>query len=149
VLVNSSFGGVSPFWLRMRPRAWPIVLRSAAERDPEARERRILALTSARLEQHEVHAQAFAAVQRLRPVARENALRQVVAAARYRAPQRLDVPHLVLCGLGDQLVNPECSRAIAERWGGQLGVHPSGGHDLTLDEPEWVVQRVLAWRRAR
>jgi pimeloyl-ACP methyl ester carboxylesterase len=56
---------------------------------------------------------------------------------------------LVLASLGDRLVSPGCSRRIASRWALPIRLHPTAGHDLPLDDPEWVVQQVLGWRPDR
>jgi alpha-beta hydrolase superfamily lysophospholipase len=55
------------------------------------------------------------------------------------------LPVLVLNGAADRLVDPRCSRALAARWGAELHVHPHAGHDLPLDEPEWLVDRLVEW----
>jgi len=79
------------------------------------------------------------------PVAAANALRQLLAAARFMPPRsKPPIPTLVLSGLGDRLVNPRCSQAIAQAWNLPLETHPTAGHDLTLDEPEWVIEKLRA-----
>ncbi|MEI6473549.1 MAG: hypothetical protein WCO20_12995, partial [Holophagaceae bacterium] len=65
--------------------------------------------------------------------------------ARYKAPLKAPVPTLLLLGAGDRLVDPQCSRKIAARWGCALAVHPWAGHDLTLDDTPWVADRVRDW----
>jgi hypothetical protein len=47
--------------------------------------------------------------------------------------------------MGDKLVNPHCSRTLAQQWQAPLRAHDSAGHDLTLDEPDWVAQQVRDW----
>jgi len=51
----------------------------------------------------------------------------------------------VLVSEQDQLVSADCSHAIARQWDVPIQVHPSAGHDLTLDDGPWVVQQVLLW----
>jgi pimeloyl-ACP methyl ester carboxylesterase len=149
VLGNTSLGGVSPFYQRLQPRAWAPVLKASRERDPARRERALLSVTSTRSELHAQIAVEWAEIHRQRPVQRANALRQVIAAARYRPPRVPPrVPHLVLCGLGDQLVDPECSLAIHRLWRGPLGAHPTAGHDITLDAGPWVIDQIRSWRDA-
>ena len=75
-----------------------------------------------------------------------NGLRQLLAAARYRAsPVAPGARTLLLGSQHDQLVSSACSRAIAKAWGLPLHVHPSAGHDLPLDDPQWVIDEVLRW----
>ncbi|MGZ5183361.1 MAG: alpha/beta fold hydrolase, partial [Ramlibacter sp.] len=78
-----------------------------------------------------------------------NALRQLWAAARYRAPDRPPaVPLLLLASAGDRLVHPSCSARLADRWEVPLRLHPWAGHDLPLDDPAWVLDHVLSWSAA-
>ena len=144
VLINSSVASLSPFWRRMQPRAYGTVLRSLLPGPARARERAVCALTSARPPDPAVLAQwvDYAGSQ---PVSAGNALRQLVAAARFRAPAQPAVPMLVLASRGDRLVSPECSRAMARAWQVTLREHPSAGHDLPLDDPAWVVEQVARW----
>jgi pimeloyl-ACP methyl ester carboxylesterase len=68
---------------------------------------------------------------RAHPVSRANALRQLLAAMRYRAPRRVPpVPLLLLSGAADGLVHPACSAAVARAWRLPMAVHPDAGHDL-------------------
>jgi pimeloyl-ACP methyl ester carboxylesterase len=50
---------------------------------------------------------------------------------------------LLLCSRGDRLVHPDCSRALARRWQCALAEHPDAGHDLALDDADWVVARIV------
>ena len=55
------------------------------------------------------------------------------------------VPVLVLNGGGDRMVDPRCSQALAEGWSVPLRVNPDAGHDLTLDQGEWVLEQIGSW----
>jgi pimeloyl-ACP methyl ester carboxylesterase len=110
------------------------------------REATILRLTSARPHEHADAPAAWAAIRAARPVSASSALRQLLAAASYRAPrERPPVPLLLLCGAADRLVDPRCSKALARRWGTALATHPDAGHDLPLDEPAWVAAQAARW----
>jgi pimeloyl-ACP methyl ester carboxylesterase len=92
---------------------------------------------------------AWVALRERHPVSTANALRQLLAAARYRAPVRAPgVPLLVVVGAGDGLVDPACSHRFALAWQLPIRTHPSAGHDLALDDPAWLVEEVTAWREA-
>lgn len=144
VLVNSSVRGLSPFWQRLQPACYGTLLRSLLAGTAAARERAVYAMTSTRAPDAALIA-AWVAYAESRPVSAGNALRQLVAAARFRAPARLQVPALVLASRGDRLVSPACSRAMALAWGADLREHPSAGHDLPLDDPQWIVEQVARW----
>lgn len=147
VLVNSSLRGVSPFYRRLRPGAYPTVVRQAcAARRPEEGERLILDLTSNRHRRDDRLLAAWLGYRRECPVSTGNALAQLVAAWRYRPPATAPaMPVLVLTSRGDRLVDWRCSTAIARRWDLALAIHPDGGHDLPLDDPDWVAERVRHW----
>jgi len=144
VLVNTSMRPHGALRHRLRPQAWARVLRLLLEPDAHARERAVLALTTAFPERHGAVVDDWVAIGERRPVTRANALAQLVAAARFRAPAR-PLPAdrmLVLCSRADRLVDPRCSHRLAEAWGCPLAEHPAGGHDLPLDDPGWVVAAV-------
>jgi predicted alpha/beta hydrolase family esterase len=80
------------------------------------------------------------------PVSRRNALRQLIAAARYEAPVSKPVPPLlILASAQDRLVNPRCSRTLATRWNVTYVEHSTAGHDLPLDDAPWVVRQAMRW----
>jgi pimeloyl-ACP methyl ester carboxylesterase len=147
VLVNSSLRGISPFTQRLRPSAWrallPLLLTPASAQRWETT---LHELTSARPESRAAVVAAWVELRRHQPVSRKNVLRQLLAAGRYAAPARpLGLPVLVLNGAADRLVDPRCSSALAARWSAQLHVHPRAGHDLPLDEPDWLLDRLVEW----
>jgi pimeloyl-ACP methyl ester carboxylesterase len=142
-LVNTSVRGLSPLHLRLRTENYTSILRMFLSGDPAFVEQKILELTSNRHKEFSALASEWVKITEVRPVAPANALRQLVAAARFRPPHsKPPVPSIVLNGLGDRLVDPRCSRAIAEKWGLKLEAHPTAGHDLTLDEPDWVIAKI-------
>lgn len=148
VLVNSSGAGLSPFWQRLRPAAYPRLLGLLRPLGRLERERAILALTSNHRAGDAALAQQWAQWAQQYPVARANALRQLVAAARFRVPATAPaVPLLLLAAAADRLVDAECSRRLARCWHAPLRLHPTAGHDLPLDAGPWVAQQVSTWWR--
>jgi pimeloyl-ACP methyl ester carboxylesterase len=144
VVINSSSRLSSPFQ-RLRPPALSALLRIAWTRDPLARESDVLALTSRLPEPERLRlAPEGAAIASQAPVAALALLAQLLAAARFQAPERAELisPLLFLASRGDGLVNPEASRGLARRYGAMYEEHGWGGHDLPLDDPDWVCERV-------
>lgn len=140
VMVNTSMRG-APL-ARLRPAAWPALLRIALARDAARAEAGILALTS-NAAPDPARCAAWAAIRRARPVSRGTAWRQLLAAARFALPPRpAGVPVLVLCSAADRLVDWHCSRRLAARWQVRLAVHRHAGHDLPLDDPDWVLAQL-------
>lgn len=145
VLVNTSFGAFSPVHRRFRPRAWGALLRFLFTRSARGRETIIFQLTSRFAGPPEPLIDAWVAIRRSRPVSPWNAIRQLQAAARFRAPLEPPAKTLILASAGDRLVDPRCSKEIAHRWHCALRIHPTAGHDLPLDDGAWVAREVHAW----
>ena len=145
VLVSPSLGRGSPLHHRLSLMAIPYLASALLVSDIERRERLILEITSQR-EWDDSVLEELVTIQQRHPVRRETALRQLLAAARYRGPQsRPRPPILVLNSLGDRLVNPACGRYLHQAWGVPLKTHPVAGHDIPLDDPRWVVDFVHEW----
>lgn len=147
VLLNTSLRPHNPFQQRLR---WGALARlpGLLVAGGEARERAILELTSSRAAELGHVVPAWAAWARECPVSRVNALRQLLAAARFSATGAPSAPLLLLTGAGDRMVDPRCSRRLASAWGADLATHPTAGHDLTLDAGDWVADRIHAWLSA-
>ncbi len=148
VLINTSLRPFSSFQQRLRPRNYlPLLAMLLPGNDAARREKTILQLTSRHPERPEKQAE-WAAYARENPVSPGNALRQLLAAARYRAPIRKPAPPLlILASAGDRLVNPDCSRRLAGHWQSAFVEHPTAGHDLPLDDGAWVAGQIALWSR--
>jgi hypothetical protein len=131
----------------MRPGALYPVLAAFLTGDALARERRLFALTSQRPELTASTVARWVALAAGAPVRRLDVVRQLYAAAVYRPPLPRAFPAcLILNGRGDALVHPACSRALAQIIPGALfHEHPTAGHDLPLDDPDWVIGRLSVW----
>lgn len=148
VLVNTSLRRLSPLHQRLNWRAWPEMIRIALQRDVAARERGILELTAALKTPSQIAALVRTRVEihREHPVRAANAVRQLVAAARYAPPSaKPSVPVLLLGSRGDRLADPSCTDALAALWGLVPRLHPTAGHDLPLDDPDWTIRMVREW----
>lgn len=148
-LINSSAARFSPFWQRLRPANYGRILFTGwLGRDRLRRERMILEITTNQLsaDRKEQLARRFVAVDQARPVSAANTFRQLWAALRFRAPATLpERAVLIINGDGDRLVNPACSHALADAWQRPLAVHAEGGHDLSLDAPDWLAATLAQW----
>lgn len=141
VLINTSLRPFSPFYQRLRPRNYRLLLRLALfGASPKNWERNILRITSNGGQ--DAILPLWHALRTQHPVTRANALRQLLAAARYRAPYTLATPTLLLASAQDQLVSVACSQAVAQQWHCRLLIHPTAGHDLPLDDGGWVVRQI-------
>jgi pimeloyl-ACP methyl ester carboxylesterase len=146
VLINTSLRGMSGFRERLRPANYGRILRSVLSGDLVARERTILDLTTNLYPHKDMLAHKWAGYAAKQPTSRSNSLRQLAAATSFSAPKARPHEHvLVLQSLADHLVEPVCSTRMAESWRWPLLVHPTAGHDLTLDDGDWVIKQVKQW----
>lgn len=142
VVANTSAADLSPPWERFSTTLWPR-LPGLVTGEALARERAILAITSNNpaIDQEALARQWAAWADEVRP-RRRSFIRQLVAATRSRLPSSIEVPVLVLTSRADRLVSWRCSERIAHRLGARLEVHDAAGHDLSLDAPEWICERI-------
>lgn len=151
VLINTSLRPFSPFYRRLRPGNYAAVLRFACKGvSDREREQTVLRLTTRQAAAdgalRESLLDDWVAWRREHPVSRANALWQLLAAARFRAPRHSPGPPvLVLTSAADGLVDTRCSTQLAAAWQCPLVRHPWAGHDLPLDDGAWVVRQVRQW----
>lgn len=147
VLINTSVRPDDPWYRRLRPTSYAALLQLALPGGSDkSREQAILKLTSRNRAAAADALEAWQQLRRSRPVSVRNAVRQVVAAARFRAPSSaLEPPLLVLASRRDALVDVRCSIGLARRWHAEIAVHSQAGHDLPLDDAPWVADQVAQW----
>ena len=147
VLISTSLRPFSPFYERLRPRNYLSLLRLVLPGcSVNSREATILRITSNMAKSRAQIVETWSALQRERPVARDNTLRQLWAASRYNAlAQRPPVRLLLLASEKDNLVSLRCSRRLARLWQTDLVEHPRAGHDIPLDDGAWVARQVRDW----
>jgi pimeloyl-ACP methyl ester carboxylesterase len=147
VLINTSLRPFSPFYQRLKIQSYRDLAGLAiANGNAEKRERLIFGLTTRCRNNQEDIVDAWAAYRRECPVSGRNALRQLIAASRYRAPlKKPAVPMLVLTSSFDRLVDSRCSQRIASQWQTDLFMHPEAGHDLPMDDGPWVARQIRDW----
>ncbi|MFC0167278.1 alpha/beta fold hydrolase [Pseudoduganella danionis] len=148
VLVNTSMRPYSPFYQRLRWQNYGAIVRQLLSGGRQAQEQLILRLTSRSGDApgRAALVQQWLGYQQEYPVARRNALRQLWAAARFRAPARRPaLPVLLIASAGDQLVDHRCTLELARAWQTSARLHPTAGHDLPLDAGAWLAQQIADW----
>jgi pimeloyl-ACP methyl ester carboxylesterase len=147
ILVNTSFANLSPFYQRLRWQAYSQLLSALTSNDAYQRELAIVRMVSNRADsERQTIAKAWAILHQQRPISLSNSLKQITAAARYK-PQYLQpkVPVLLLNSLADRLVSANCTVAIHRKFLLPSAYHPSSGHDLALDAPQWLIEQANIW----
>lgn len=143
-LMNTSFSNLSPVHHRMQLFALKRFFQAArAGRDVHQREEEILKMVSNSPEKIKEIKKEWAHIFLTRPSKLSNIFRQLVAASRYKVPSEPpSTPVVVFNSRGDKMVHPSCSEAFAKHWGLKLHTHESSGHDLCIDDPDWVLERI-------
>jgi len=151
VLISTSLRGLNPFYERLLPSNYPMILKSLIVPDDIRRkENRILNMVSNITANDPAESNAtvnhWVDYAEQNPVTAMNGLRQLIAAMRFRIPgRRPKVPILVLRSLADHMVSPECSAALAREWQLPIVTHETSGHDIPLDDAEWVCEKIVQW----
>lgn len=144
VLINSSARPLSPFYQRLRWRNYPALLALPWLSLPW-REQLILQLTTHKARRDPQLVKCWIGYQQQQPVSRANMLRQLWAAARFRLSAAPVCPSLVLSSAADNLVNPGCSLALAGYLGAEHQQHSWAGHDIALDDPDWLAVQIAGF----
>ena len=146
ILINTSFADLSPFYHRLRWQNYKKLLGLIMASNIHTREARILQLVSNCSDGNNKMGQAWEKIQNARPISFKNCWRQIKAAATYRPGNIKPIQSVFLLNsLGDRLVAPICSEAISKKWSFEIQLHPWAGHDLPLDDSDWVVSQLKIW----
>ncbi len=76
------------------------------------------------------------------PVSLLNLIRQLKAARGFRAPNPTSDLASKLVFLGcpkDRFVSFRCTKKMANYYQSKIHVHPTAGHDIPIDDPDWVL----------
>ena len=151
VLINTSMRPYSRFTERLRPASWArVALLTLRWRNAQPAEQTIHELTCNREASRADDLATWLEIRKSAPVAAANALRQLIAAVRFRSkPTPPRCPVLVLSSTLDRLVDARCSAALATAWLAPHYRHPWAGHDLPHDDAPWVAQRIAGWAQQK
>lgn len=139
-LINSSSAGLSPLWQRFKPQNYLNVLHALVTSSHQ-REQLIWQMTV----NSSINPPILAKWQQWAkecPVTRANALRQLWAASRFRITQIPSCPIQILSSVQDPLVSSACSQALADKLQAPMFSHATAGHDLPLEDSEWLVSKI-------
>lgn len=144
VLINTSARSLSPFYRRLRWTIYPRVIRmlfhSAAQKEAD-----ILSLTSNCQLHNSKLLESWQQWQQQYPVSTASARNQILAAAKFSITIKPQQPVFIVASQADRLVDFRCSLKLAQTWQADYVQHESAGHDLPLDEPEWLASTIKQW----
>ncbi|MCD8520990.1 MAG: alpha/beta hydrolase [Saccharospirillaceae bacterium] len=141
-LINTSFSNYSAPWQRMKIRPLLGFLRSL--RSTDKLEAAILYWTL-NMKNSECLLPLWCDYAAAHPLSLRNGVAQLLAASRFRGPAEAPAREVFFYNSRhDQLVDASCTRSIAERWQKTLLTHTKAGHDLPMDDPDWLIQQIIA-----
>ena len=143
VLVNSSAGN-QPFWWRLRPAAWPTMTRALLT-SSDTREAAVLSIVSNNRDDYAQRTNQWLIIQQQRPVTRNTIVTMLRAAARFRPQAQCAVAGMVIASKCDRMVSVRASEGLARQFGWPIAHHPSAGHDLPMDDPQWLADKISQW----
>ena len=138
-LINSSSANHGRIYERLLFNNLPKMLKIGREKDIAVRELSALEICANSEERRKFVLPSWIEEATLHPVRRQNLVRQLFAASHFRFPQRPPVKTVLFGSTKDRLVSVKCTERLAEQWGCPLHLHPWAGHDLPLDDPEWMI----------
>ncbi len=143
-IINSSLGNYSRFYKRFMLRNLPLLAKVGLSRTVEYSEKSMLDIVCNNSENRDEVVDHWIEIQKDAPMTTKNKAKQLLAAARFTLNTK-SFPRdkvTLLVGEGDRLVSPECSHKIAKGLGLTLVSHPTAGHALPIDEPEWLLEQI-------
>ena len=144
VLINTSARPLVPFYHRVRIAAYPQIVKMVFQ-SPVCREADILALTSNKRDNDKALLEIWQAWQEKNPISFLSAINQCLAVIKFSITSRPQQPILVVASKADRLVDYRSSVKLAQVLHAEYVQHDTAGHDLPLDEPEWLVDVIHRW----
>ena len=143
-VMNSSFKNLSPIKHRLQLAGMKQLVKILSfKNDPEKSEYEVLKMVSANKERWQEVSQEWAKLATEKRIKPQNFARQLAAAALYKLyPEPPETPVIILNGGKDKMVHPDCSQALADYWEAPLYTNLKAGHDICIDDPEWVLERI-------
>lgn len=144
VVINSSSKEL-PFWKRLTPESILTVGKTFFEKDIVKRERLIIEMTSNLRKNDPKLIDSWVGIAQKRGYSKLTAINQLAAAAQFSLPQRVSPKMLVLTSRADRMVSFEGSEEIAKKYNANIQIHPTAGHDISIDDPQWIIDKMSDW----
>lgn len=139
-VVNTSLRQYSHFFQRLNPRSYLSILKAICAKNIFQQEKLILKITSNNFPSTQVKLPDFVEFFKNHPVSAKNFFRQLILASKIKIQRCPLIPLKVIWSQNDRLVSCVCSQKIAAEFGGTHYVNPTAGHDIPLDDPQWLSQ---------
>lgn len=142
VLINTSFKNISPFYHRMQFCSFLELFRGLWIKDVKVKEQIILDRTSNDTVIQKSVLDLFTDFHKKHPLKLQNIANQIHISQQAYFAKKPDCPTLIINSKLDRLVSKKCSMGLAKKFDLPIQIHPKAGHDITLDDPAWVIDRL-------
>lgn len=142
VVINSSSNDTGHILQRFSIYTYYRLIRTVISSDPIERENEIMKMVSNLRVDDKPLLQKFAEIRQNEPVSKSTLSKQLFAASQFMLPTKITIPVLILASLKDNMVDVRCSKQIASHLKAKIKIHPTAGHDLTLDDPDWCIKQI-------
>ena len=109
------------------------------------KEKIILKITSNNKRSIEKYLDRFAVFSVKHKFKKINLFRQLILANNIKISKFPRGKIRVVCSENDRLVDFISSKKIAAKFNGELYIHPTAGHDLPLDDPDWLANLIASF----
>lgn len=141
-LVCTSSSNYSSFYKRFLPLNYLMAAQMLRKKGIE-KEKVILKMVTNNLQRREAELNMLSEFSNKYPLRVQNIFRQLFAASRYKFPEKPPGEVKLIGSYGDRLVSPHCTLKIAESWDLTAVMHPWAGHDIAIDDPDWLIEQLL------
>ena len=127
---------------RLKPSAIPVTLHALLSSSTQSQERAILNMVSNNKAQHTELLPQWCHIRECRPATKTNVVRQLIAASRFTSPptDKLNkVQGYFISSRADRMVSHKCSEYLAKKYHYPLILHSNAGHDLPIDDADWLI----------
>lgn len=144
IVVNSSSRDAS-LLKRLKIFSAKKMLEIFLEKDIAEREKHILEMISNFKKNDAATIERWIKIAKEFPAHRHVAAAQLTAAAVFKSPKNINPPMLVLTSRADRMVDYTCSKFLAHKYHAHIHIHPTSGHDIALDDPAWLIEKIGSW----
>ncbi|HEY5715008.1 MAG TPA: alpha/beta fold hydrolase, partial [Psychromonas sp.] len=138
--INTSAKNFSKFYHRLQAKNYFTLFKALFLSTPK-RERIIYKLVSNRPEDNNV-INNWTLYSQQYPISTMNFFRQLWAAFNFTIDKQVKCRLLFISSVNDNLVSHQATQAIAQQWEVQLLINLHDGHDIALDNPQWLCDKV-------
>ena len=141
-LINTSSSDIGSPFKRLSLKVLKNIPKILFTGDPSRAEKTILELTTELTDVNESLVNKWKEIALKYPISKRNFIRQLYAAAKFRSPKHLDITPTFLAATNDNLADFNSSKKLAKKYNSQIFIHESAGHDLPLDDPDWIIAKL-------